>query len=278
MADTRTWEGVTSGDWDTATNWSDDTKPVNGDSVIFNGGFDVAVTGDLDQSALTLVDVFIGDDYTKDLGNSAGDPLILGPTTKVIHRGKGTLFLDQGNDITEIVIAHTGVLSTLAASLANTTGATLTRATISRGRVSLISSVSLPTQNLIVAGDEVDLTVGGASVAIVDFHQWGGLVTVDVAATQIISAYVAGGLFVVTDIVDLTTLNMSGGTVQYNDSAVMTTANLYGGLLDLTQTRVEKTVTTVNLWPTAKFRYFPDLMTADPTINKFDGKDTIIGR
>ncbi len=93
---TRTWVGGTSGKWTTAANWSPATVPVDDDDVIVNAG-SVSIDDGLDQSAIDLDSMFIGGDYTGEVGNSPTAPLKIGCDSLVIDGGGQNHYIQSGS-------------------------------------------------------------------------------------------------------------------------------------------------------------------------------------
>jgi hypothetical protein len=97
----RYWQGTT-GDWQTAANWSGSTVPVDGDEVIFDGRVTQSVTeGMLDSETgatgsgdLDLL--HIKSSYAGDIG-SATEPLAT-HADKIIVEGSGTYYLLAAKD------------------------------------------------------------------------------------------------------------------------------------------------------------------------------------
>lgn len=100
---TRTWDyGGASGDWQTAANWSDNTKPVADDTVIFDGTSVQSVTdgtqdGESGATAECTFDLLhVKSTYTGSIGTSA-EPCCCAPDTLIIE-GSGSYHFLCGKD------------------------------------------------------------------------------------------------------------------------------------------------------------------------------------
>lgn len=111
----RIWDGDTDTDWDTATNWSGDTEPVDGDEVIFDGtqttgpttGMSDGESGDAGNGGHDLLHV--KSTFTGNIGTAAL-PCTVAPTTLIIE-GPGTFYFNCGEadqsteaTITDVII------------------------------------------------------------------------------------------------------------------------------------------------------------------------------
>jgi len=278
MADTRIWSG-SDGDWSVAGNWDPAGVPINGDTAILNGTNDVAITDGLSQSAVTLALLFVGDGFTKDVG-SAASPLNI-EYTKLVHRGKGSVYIDSAAQPTEAVIAHTGPQINLSWRQRNKLPS---RIVVSRGRVELQSDAPA-VDDLILAWvasrlTDAEVTIAsGSDVVFTRVRVGGGRLDASGSPGSVTNVVVCGGLAILNPDVaaDPPTIDISqGGIVQWDNSVnALAEANIYDGLLDLTQTHEEKTVTLANLWPRGEFKFFPDLTTR--TVKEWDGRTVDIG-
>jgi hypothetical protein len=99
---TRYWDRDTNGDWQTATNWSADTKPVANDVVIFDGRATLGPTeGMLDSESGATAEctydlLHVKSTFTGDIGSST-EPCCCSPD-KLIIEGSGTYHFLVGKD------------------------------------------------------------------------------------------------------------------------------------------------------------------------------------
>lgn len=269
----KTWAVGTSGDWSNAANWDPGGVPVSGDKVLLPSRTNVAITTGLSQGAVDLDLLFVEDGYTKDIATSSTALTI--SADKIIHRGKGTLYLAKGTAaIDEIVVAHTGSNQNLALSY---TGGGTAKLIASKGRISIPTLGDTIGELIIV---DADMTVAGADATITTIWQAGGTLTIGEGinlATAIVSAGVlnAGGDgYEGAGVI----LHMSGGIVNWDglstdlEAPILDIGNILGGLLNLTRNSLSKTIRTLNLWPDGTIRYFPDRTTFINPIYEFDGR------
>src|SRR5262245_49924314 len=75
----RTWAGASGDDWNVAADWSSSTKPVAGDTAIFNISLSSVLNGVADQSVGSIsFDTAAGTDSgTFTIGSTSGNKLIL---------------------------------------------------------------------------------------------------------------------------------------------------------------------------------------------------------
>lgn len=109
---TRYWEGTT-GAWSTAANWSADTVPATGDTVIFDGRVTQSVTSGVDQTGVDLAKLHVMPSYTgsigdNDTGGTGNGPLIIevsnGSSAYALVEGTGDIYLQVGNDANDAFI------------------------------------------------------------------------------------------------------------------------------------------------------------------------------
>lgn len=281
---TRTWLGATDGDWGVTTNWSGSTVPINGDKVIFNGDGDVAVTAGLSQASVDLALMFIGDDFTKNIGTSSTRLQINATTT--VHRGKGTLYLHTGlaaATTDEIIVSNTGTRQNLAADI-RISNSDFGSIVVSRGRVALLVDSGDELSDLVLSyvdsrANDAAVTVSGVAGLITRILVAGGVLTYGPNTGLPTTIYVCSGKAVLDPFSGASdpTMHIScGGRIEWNNDTInVAEANVYDGILDFRQSREEKTATLVNLWPDGRFLFFPDLTTR--TIKEWDGKTVDLG-
>lgn len=282
---TRLWTS-SDGNWNAAGSWTPAAIPVSNDKVIFNGDNDVAVTsGHTAQTAVDLDLLFIGDDFTKDIGSSASRLII--SSDSVIHRGKGSLFMRSGNvETNEVIVSHTGNQQAISLDYI---GSMPLRVIVSRGRVLLVVDAAGDIDDLVIShvtsrANDSDVTYQGqvgSTDSIVNLMLSGGKFRTKTSEETLISnVFICSGKATITlkDGVPLLgkTHISCGGTLEwYTNTGALTESNVYDGLLDFTQNKVEKVATLVNLWPDGRFSFFPDLTTR--TIKEWDGKTVDLG-
>jgi len=273
MADTLIWTGTTNGDWGTDTNFSPAQVPITGDTVIMENNA-VAVTGTLDQSAVTLAALIIKQSYTGTIGTAA-TYLQIGATLVDIgeHYGYGTplgsqrIMLDFGTVASTINIHNT--CTTSADSGRAPVRIKIVEATsdifIRKGTVGIGANIhgDLSTVDEIHVGfvdsKASDATVViGASVTLDELQMTGGEVTLQCAATTV---GVIDGTLYTEGSGAITTMTVEGGTVYSNSSGTITTLNAKGGTVDFTKSSEDRTVTTTDYWVGAKIKWDPTYIT-----------------
>ena len=101
MATVRTWVS-TDGNWGTAASWSPSGVPDTGDTAIFPSTSTVAVTSGLNQTAVTLLLLYVDDGYLQDIG-AVGNPLIISASSAIKHFGRGSFYWQTGTANTTAV-------------------------------------------------------------------------------------------------------------------------------------------------------------------------------
>jgi hypothetical protein len=247
------WTGGTDSDYGTAANWSPSGVPVAADSVYLTADYNVNITGSLDQSLIAL-DKFVVDGFTAKIGTLALGYLQIDPNS-LSFSGSDVCFIDVGAAAIDLDIRSTGggggtrglylkgsaiaVLSLIRGDvgLANQYGETSTAATIR------------------VTGGTMHCGTG-ATLTTVDAY--GGTTRLAANVTTL-NAY--SGSISTSSTAAITTLNGFGGTITHNGTGTITTANLDGAELDLTNSGLSRTVTTLNLDAGGIIKYDPSVVT-----------------
>jgi|TARA_R110000824_G_scaffold9642_3_gene42850 hypothetical protein len=252
MAD-KIWTGATSGDYGVSTNWSPSGVPIAADSVYFTADYNVNVTGSLDQSSIAL-DKFVVDGYTGKIGTLALGYLQIDPDS-FSFSGSDVCFIDVGAAAIDLDVRGTG-------------GGGSTRGLYVKG--SAIAVLSLINGNLGLANQygetstaaTIRVTGGtmhcgtGSTLTTVDVY--GGTINLGASVTTL-NAF--SGTVNTSSAAAITTLNGYGGTITHNGTGTITTANLDGAELDLTDSGLARTVTTLNLDAGGIIKYDPSVVT-----------------
>ncbi len=288
-------------DWSTADNWSDGSIPANTDTVIFRDNA-VNVCWSLDQSAVTINDLFIEKSYTGKIGLNRAEfaTSIDGETTDAtkdeyrVHylkidydtlevgkhvgggnpSGSGRIKINnQNTGASTSTVFDTANVSTeteLAAVrlLANSAGADFF---IRDGLTGI--AIDEPNETSTIGDIYIDGSGSkvyiGDGVTLTTFTQSGGLALLQAAAT-ITSVSVLGGKLTIEGSFTITTLTQEGGVINANHSSVgnaITTANLNGGSIIATQSSAIRTWATVNMASGASLRANSDIL-AITTLNE----------
>ena len=259
-------------DWSSAANWSGKAVPGGSDNVYITGGpsicWGLATSG-------TKASTTIGQTYTGKIGldtrnfatNADASSLstaapeyrqaYLQPTTTLLnigeHVGPG-----RATGSTRLMIDTAGISTT---TIIYNTAKTASETTMAPLRM-IASSAASDTEvrggivgigidqwteapqidNLLVSGGQVyarcridEAKVSGGTVVL---HQLTGALT---------TLEVSDGTATTEGTQAVTTLRIEGGTVFGNSSGTIGTANMQGGTLDMSQAKVARTITTLNL-------------------------------
>lgn len=240
-------------DWGTASNWSGDAVPVNDDDVIIPGaasGNAVAILYGLNQSSVTLDDVYVQKDYNANIGrieNGVYYYLRIDPDTFDYRASSALAIIDIGAANISPYIEANGTAGTNKHAL-YLKGSNIATLEIRKGSVGI---AALPGETATVATllcsyltnatSDVTLVVG-AGVTLTTLTQSGGTCTLNCAATTVTNA--AGTTLTTDGTGAITTLNVYG-TTYANSTGTVGTTNLYG-TLDTSKDRSSRTFTTIN--------------------------------
>tara|TARA_R110000824_G_scaffold161138_4_gene336351 strand:+ start:4110 stop:4961 length:852 start_codon:yes stop_codon:yes gene_type:complete len=226
---TRTWEGNTSSDWGTSSNWVENSVPVSTDDVYIVSGI-VSIDGD-DQSAVTLGSLTVGQKYTGSIGSS-GVKLEIS-ATNFDYSGQGTSAYIEGT-FTNLTVQNTSADSAALNLSGDSDTITTLRILGGRGGINIASSCNIVTTIEQIGADSVttniadNTTIGGSCSLIMDS---GKLELYQAIPTITIFG---GELEAVLDSGTVTTLDQYGGRVRWNPTAscTITSLNIYSGLFD----------------------------------------------
>lgn len=255
-------------DWEVALNWSGDTVPVTGDTVVIDQG-SIPILYHLDQTDVILADLKIAARYLGTIGlaerNTNGQSpyfeyrqayLKIGAALATVGygegQGSGRIKLDLTPSTTPTVtVSCTAnplddgtkacLLLTPAGTVLNVTRGSVGVA-IYAGETSTVVTTRVGFQTN-AAGD-VDLEFG-SGVTWTTIDQSGGKIVTNSAGTTLTKTdgdftHNAGAL---------TTATVDGGTLRYNSTGTLTTAKVgSGGSLDFRQNMSAKTVTNLELY------------------------------
>ena len=257
---------------DNADNWSGNTLPVDGDTVVFTEST-VDVLYGLDQSAVTPSEIRVTASYTGKIGLPRYDSdgnleyrerfLKYGnsadATTTTINIGNGDgpgssrINLDSGSGQVVLNVYQTGTSTSQTEPNPFTWKGThaSNTVTVHRGRVAIAPNPedSATVATLSVAytnnrgGDSV--VVAGPNATISEVKSLGGKTTLDAAPTTLTAT---GGTVTVTT-GNITTLSIDSATVNYDAAGTITTTTITsGGTLDCSRTANAKTLTNATVY------------------------------
>lgn len=251
-----TTANVGNNDWNTARNWSTGTVPVNSDDVVFQGpasGNSVAVLYGLNQSSVTLANVYFRKDYNGQIGrfeNGKAYYLRLDPDAFEYKASSSLALIDLTTAAIAPYVEANGNAGSNRHALYLKAGSNLTTLTVKKGNVGL---AVLPGETTTVAtilcsyltnqSSDVNLTVG-SGVSLTTLTQNGGACELRCAATTATCS--TGATLTTSGSGAIGTLNVFG-TVYSNSSGTVTTINWRLGNLDFSRDKTARTVTTLNI-------------------------------
>lgn len=210
----KTWLGST-GDFNTAGNWSPSGVPVATDSLFFNK---TSGSNDIDgynASGIALAGTTVTEDYTGSMG-ADGDPLRL-DITSLTYNGRGvaayiTVEAGSARD-TDVIVMGTGSGAN-GLHLATAASATIENPKYMGGRITIANGTAHKAGAVVICGSidpsiKLTLVIGTGVTNISELRTLGGTVTCKSAVT---------------------TITHEDGTLKHTLGAV-TTANVYGGTL-----------------------------------------------
>ena len=243
------------GDWSNTESWSTGTVPagVGVDAAIFTGASQHPVVSGLDNDGVALTMLRIQPEYRGDIGNEQ-NPLKL-ISTKVVHKGGGTLWYEDGAGTTALMIidtpaGHPGVVFM---------GGVITRVQIVRGMMICGSAAGLITW-LGMSTDAAVLHTRRGSGGIAGLHMAAGRASI---ASDVVMFMRGGHATIPNDAPSIATwMQLGGTTIDFSQGATLTLLMLLGGIFDTTK-RVQgtRTITNARVWPGADFRYVEDRIT-----------------
>jgi len=252
MAD-KIWTGVTDGDYGTAGNWSPSGVPTTSDSVYLTADYSVDITGSLNQSAVAI-DKFVVDGFTGKIGSLALGYLQIDPDSFSFD-GSGVSFLDIGSAAIDVNVRATAGGGTTRGLYLK--GSAIAVLSIIRGNVGLANQYGETSTAATIRVTGGTMVCGsGSTVTTVDAY--GGTTRL---ATNVTTVNAYSGTITTSSTAAITTLNGYGGTITHNGTGTITTANLEGAELDLTNSGLARTVTTLNLKAGGVINYDPAVIT-----------------
>lgn len=269
------WLGTTTA-FATASNWSTGSTPIDTDTAIFNQRATGGIAGS-DQSTIELTALEIDSSYVYYVGDNLS-PLIIDATTVNIGKvsgsstagaGSGRINLSLPDVASTINIFGTKNSSTDTAKepVRIKTGANANKLFMfGSGRVGIARDGVTDTAQFseiscLSAGATI---LVGAGTTLTKWRQTGGVGYLYGALTTLqqdsgtVYTYGAGAI---------TTVHCSG-TAYLSSSGTVTTLNINeGGTVDMTQSAVARTFTTINMYKGATLTYDPNIITVTNPIN-----------
>jgi len=255
MSDTRTWTGTTDGSFTTATNWSDDTAPITGDTAIVPKNATVDIDADLTNSTVDLAVFYVEDDCTIDIG-TATQPLEIGLAASGVMdlAGTGTISLEVAGDLSTntITVRACGTLylagnggEELCDNLYITATSGDIYITWGNAQLAEIDNIyAIGGANLYI-GDSVTKTGGGAITSIT-------AAAGTIKCRSAVALVTSRGASYYQEAGAVALMHVYDGTTYYNGSGTLTTGHVYSdGEIDFTGNTYGVTVTTLNVYGSA---------------------------
>lgn len=269
-------------DWSTAANWSGDTVPTTGDTVIIKDTA-VSILWGLAQSGVTLADLQIHRSFTGYIGLNhmafltnattsttakteyrahylaiSATLLTIGENlSSVTPTGSTRIKIDLGSNASTIMIIGTAASSAETGRpsirLLNVHASSTMTVRSAPGGVGVAAEVAgeVSTLSKIQITDTSTETkvLLGSGVTLTTWEQQGGTNAIGGLAATITTMNVLGGTLRTEGDYTITTVNQYGGTVYSNHIKTggncVTTYNLFDGVLDLRATRRTRTIATL---------------------------------
>ncbi len=225
----------TNNSYSTASNWTGDTLPANGDDVIFNGTSVEDCTGGMAQGGVDLHSFTVTEDYTGTIG-ATGSHLVIsvsnGTDPTFRFSGPGEAWIEAGaSNIDKAYVFGTGSGSDIL-SLDSALAQEITDLTVFGGNVTILASGDVPN----LSTGFVDSAPGDAVVTIEDGAT---LATVTCGGGKIVNTnnnittlQVHAGTITNAEDADITTLVIRDGIVKHTGGGTVTTLTLIGGTFD----------------------------------------------
>ncbi len=246
----KTWVGTTSGsegDWGVAANWSPSGVPVAADNVRIPAG-SYAITGSLNQSAVTLGAVIVEDGYLQTIGSATLGYLQFA-CTRFEFSGAGVAYIDIGASAIPVVVRKAATGSDGYRGL-YLKGSGITVLTVEAGDVGVAFKHG-ETSTVATARCMGGSLVLGAGVTGTTAQNYDGSLTVRCALTTL---DIYGGNVLTEETGAITTINLYSGELVTKSTGTITTLNAKGGTLDESKSGAARTVSTLNLHRNATWK------------------------
>lgn len=269
---TRRWISTGSGDWAATGNWSGGAVPTSGDTVVFEKN-QYAVSGSLNQSAVTNVSLVVHASYTGTLGD-ADNYLQLGCSSVEVGRddegqrypGSARLNLDIGTVASTVTIINTGMIPADTGFMPmrllannNTTAVRIRKGCIEiagfTGETSTIDDIEIGDD---ASGSQQSKVTLGAGVTMDDLNARGGRSIIRCAVDAM---NVWQGASVQTEgSGTIATCRVRGGTMVANSTGTITAATVSdGGTLDTLQSPAARTISGLTVYGPSVFKKHPNV-------------------
>ena len=247
------WKGDDSSsptDWNTAANWSGGAVPTASDNVRLVAAYSNNLAG-FNASGTALADFVVEKGFSGQIGSETANLQV--SCTYFEYSGEGDSYIDLGSTSVDPRILATApapgpgeyglYLIGTGFSVLSMEGGSLGLAAI-HGQASTVTTIRQ-------LGGELKV---GSAAAVTTLSSYGGSAKVSCNLTNL---NVYDGQVTTAEQMTITTVTLEDGTVVGNSSGTITTATVHGGELDLSQTGLSRTVTTLNLNPGGAVKYDP---------------------
>jgi len=257
----KVWVGTDSGnegDYGTAANWSPSGVPGAGDDVYIPASSTQAITGTLDQSAVAIGKFRVQKGYTKAIGSAALGYLQIDPND-FFFDASGESWIDVG--------AAAIPLSVISAPRAQpgsrglyVKGSAITTLSVLSGSVGLAfgTGETSTATSVYAMGSTADVIVG-AGATVTNGRAYSG--TLKTLAALTLAELFAGELLTDGDAAGLTACNVFGGKATLSAAGTIAALVLRGGQVDMLQSSVARTISSLTQHAGSEFLYDPDVVT-----------------
>lgn len=254
---TRTWEGNTDGDWETAGNWKENSVPTGGDEVVIPAGVTQAIDDGLDQSAVTLASFKV--EPGCDIAIASADAYLQFAVSGGVElSGTGLTYIDIGasNEIIKVFDSATAGDGLRGLYLK---GSDIDVLEVSGGSVGLavIAGETSTVDVVRVTGEEADLWLGAGVTLSTKIHQTAGEL---LAYCAIVLINLYEGEFTIAGAAAMTTGNLYGGSFVYKSSGDITTLLVNGAEVDTMQSGIARTIAALKLQSSPEFLWDPSVV------------------
>ena len=261
------WLGTTDTDWATAANWSPSGAPASSDNVRFVAAYSNNIAG-YNASAVNLADCVVEAGFSGTVGSATADLQL--SCTYFEFSGEAVTYIDLGSTSVDPRILKTAVSPGTGQYGLYLIGTGIGTLSVEGGSTGLAAVHGQAATAVTIRQRGGDIRVGSGAT-VTNYTGYSGSATVN---TNLTTVKLFGGTLTTGEQATVTTLTIEAGTCVANSSGTITTATIHGGNLDLSQTGVARTVSTLNLNPGGGISYDPDSVTLS-TISEADAPITI---
>lgn len=252
------WVSTGDEDWDTAGNWSEGSVPATTDDVVFDGNkSNISVAGLATTNTPQSITVYRN--YTGSIGSSGasvsmseGSPHTLNRISFESATGKAWFTIGENVTCSEVICKSRNKASD-AFNINTTSTGVITRLTVISGKTVVQTGCDLAAivVGRLGAGDgdaDVEVESGVSPSTNLDVDMSSGRLSSQSTLRTVIQS---GGVATISgSSVTVTTLNLFGGVFTFSsDNGTLTTSKVFGGTLDLSQSGVPRTITTISVYP-----------------------------